>query len=131
MLAPDCAAFTPLPFDPFDPNPSIGPLPTGEALHPWTALGIGYARPDWDPVGRIAMGFLDPSHAESDADARTEAARTGISQRTGGPYAEAVLTVADCHVDGTTLVLDVTPADDMPARLFQMVFARDMSFAGC
>jgi len=35
------------------------------------------------------------------------------------------------RVDGATLVLDVTPVDGLPRRLFQMVQARDMAFAGC
>lgn len=130
-LAPGCAAFTPLPFDPFDPNPSIGPLPTGEPLHPWTALGVGYGRPDWDPVGRVAMGFLSPGHAQADLAPRTTLAREGVSQRLGLPYADAVFTLDGSEVVGDALVLRLSPADDRPQRLFQMLQARDMTFAGC
>jgi hypothetical protein len=131
VLAPDCTAFTPLPFDPFDPHPSIRPLPTGQPLHPWTAMGIGYSRPDWTPVGRIAMGFLDRAHAAADAEARVHEARTGLSQRVRAPYADALFTLDDSRVEDQTLVLEVTPANDMPRRLFDMLFARDMTFAGC
>ena len=131
VLGPGCPAFTPLPIDPFDPDASIGPLATGESLRPWTALGVGYERPDWDPVGRVAMGFLTPEDAQADEAARSEEARTGISQRVRAPYADAVFTLDGSRVEGDTLVLDVTPADDMPRRLFDMVFARDMTFAGC
>jgi hypothetical protein len=131
VLTPDCTAFTPLPFDPFDPDSSIRPLATGQPLHPWTTLGIGYARPGWDPVGRIAMGFLAPDQAQADAEARTAEARDGISVRTHQPYSDAVFTLVDSHVDGRTLVLDVNPVDDLTPRLFQMPLARDMTFAGC
>lgn len=130
-LAPGCTTYTPLPFDPFDPNASIGPLPTGAPLHPWTALGVGYARPDWDPVGRIAMGFLSPEHARADEATRSEEARTGTSQRVREPYADALFTLEGSHVTDAALVLDVAPLDDRPSRLMGMVFARDMTFAGC
>ncbi len=131
ILEPGCGIFAPLPFDPLDPNASIAPLPTGEPLHPWTALGVGYERPDWDPVGRVAMGFLSPDHAQADLAPRSALAREGISLRTGRPYAEAVFALDGSEVTGDTLVLDVSPTDDRPQRLFQMLQARDMTFAGC
>ncbi len=131
VLGPSCPAFTPLPIDPFDPDASIKPLPSGAPLHPWTALGVAYERPDWESVGRIAIGFLDPAHAEADSMPRSALARDGTSLRVGRPYAEAVFTLDDSHVEGTTLVLDASPVDDMPRRLFQMIQARDMTFAGC
>lgn len=131
VFGPSCSAFSPLPFDPFDPDASIGPLPSGQPLHPWTALGIGYQRPDWQPVGRIAMGFLDPAHAEADLGPRSTIARDGMSLRVQRPSSEAVFGLEDARVEGTTLVLDVSPVDDMPRRLFQMLQARDMAFAGC
>ncbi|MET0772179.1 MAG: hypothetical protein ABWZ82_03765 [Candidatus Limnocylindrales bacterium] len=129
--APDCLAFTPLPFDPFDPGASIGPLPSGEPLHPWAAMGIGYQRPDWEPAGRIAMGFLDEAHAHADLEPRSAMARDGISPRAQRPFSEAVFTLDGARVEDTTLVLEVSPADDIATRLFQMVYARDMPFAGC
>ena len=131
VFGPGCPAFSPLPVDPFDPAASIGPLASGGPLHPWTALGVGYERPDWQPVGRIAMGFLDPAHAEADLEPRTTIARDGMSLRVLRPYSDAVFGLEDARVEGTTLVLDVSPVDDMPRRLFQMLQARDMAFAGC
>jgi hypothetical protein len=131
VFGPGCAAFSPPPFDPFDPDASIGPVPSSRPLHPWTALGIAYERPHWQPVGRIAMGFLDPAHAEADLGPRSAIARDGISLSSRRPYADAVLTLDDARVEDTTLILDVSPVDDMPRRLFQMVQARDMAFAGC
>lgn len=131
VLAPGCADFTPLPLDPLDPDASVRPLATGGPLHPWTALGIGYARPGWDPIGRVVMGFLDPTSAAADLGARTELARTAVSLFSGRPYAETVLAVQGSRVDGPTIVLDVAPADDRPTRLFQAVMRRDLPFAGC
>jgi hypothetical protein len=126
-----CQAFTPPPIGLGDPTGSIQPLPSGESLHPYTALGVAYARPGWDPVGRIALGFPDAAWAEADADARAEEARTGTSIRTRAPYSEAVFTLEDLEVDDGALVLDVAPNANLPRRLFDMVMARDMTFAGC
>lgn len=131
VLGPGCPAFTPLPIDPFDPDASMAPLPSGPPLHPWTALGIAYERPDWQPIGRIAMGFLDPTHAQADLEPRSALAREGISQRVGRPYAEALFTLDRSEVVGDTLTLHVRPADDRPRHLFGMLQARDMVFAGC
>ncbi|MFN8519007.1 MAG: hypothetical protein U0667_06375 [Chloroflexota bacterium] len=131
VLAPDCGAFTPLPFDPLDPDASIRPLRSGEPLHPWTALGIGYARPDWDPVGRIAMGFLEPAHAEADLEPRATMARDGTSLVSQRPYADAVFALDGGRVEDTTLLLEVSPVGEMPRRLFGMLQARDMAFARC
>jgi hypothetical protein len=47
------------------------------------------------------------------------------------PYPDTVFRVEDATVLDTTLVLEVAPADDIPRRLFQMIFARDMLFAAC
>jgi hypothetical protein len=131
VLGPSCPAYSPLPFDPSDPNASITPPSSGGPLHVWTALGIGYGRPDWQPVGRIAMGFLDPADAQADLEPRAAIARDGTSLVSRRPYAEAVFTLDDARVDDATLVFDVSPAGDMPRRLFQMIQARDMAFAGC
>lgn len=131
VLGPGCPAYTPLPIDPFDPDASLRPLPTGEPLHPWTALGVAYERPDWQPIGRIAMGFLDPTHAQADLGPRSTLAREGVSVRVQRPYAEALFTLEDARVEDTTLILDVSPIEGMPRRLFQMLQGRDMTFAGC
>jgi hypothetical protein len=126
-----CLGFTPPPFELGAPDPSLRPLRTGEPLHPYAALGVAYARPGWDPVGRIVMGFPDPTWAGADAEARAEMARSGTSLRTLEPYSESVLALHQAEVRERALVLHVAPADDIPRRLFQMVWARDMAFAGC
>ncbi len=131
VLGPGCPAFTPLPFDPFDPPASLAPLPSGPRLHPWSALGVAYERPDWRPVGRIAMGFVDPAQAAADATARTEMARDGISAFNGRPYSEALFGLDRSEVVGDTLLLHVSPVDDGPRRLLDMLNTRDMVFAGC
>ena len=56
-----CLAFAPLPIDPFDPGASVGPCPAYGTAPSVDRDGGGYERPDWQPVGRIAMGFLDPA----------------------------------------------------------------------
>jgi hypothetical protein len=126
-----CAGFTPLPLDIGDPlaSPDLS-LPTA-GLHPYAALGVGYGRPGWSPIGRISFGYLDAATATADLTGRLELATSGISQRVREPYADALFQVAGHHVDGANLTLDVAPVKDEPRRLFDMVFARDMAFAGC
>ena len=131
VFGASCPAFTGPPFDTLDPDASIGPLPSGPPLHPWTALGVAYERPDRQPIGRIAMGFADPAHAQAGLEPRAAMARDGISVRLGEPYADSLFTFDDARVEDTTLILEVSPLDDMPRRLFQLIQARDMSFAGC
>jgi hypothetical protein len=126
-----CLGFTPPPFDVLDPRATLRPLPSGEPLHPYTILGIGYARPGWDPMGRVVMGFLDHDSARADLERRAEMARTGVSLVTGVPYSETLFSLEDASVHGTSLVLEVVPLDDIPRRLFQMLQTRDMGFAGC
>jgi hypothetical protein len=126
-----CLGFTPAPFDVVDPRATLRPVPSGEPLHPYTILGIGYARPGWHPMGRVVMGFLDHASAQADLEPRAGMARTGISLRAGVPYSETLFTLQDANVDGTSLVLHVAPLDDIPRRLLQMLQTRDMAFAGC
>ena len=126
-----CLGFAALPMDAADllASPDLS-FPTS-GLHPYAVLGIGYGRPDWDPVGRIAFGYVDPKDADADLAPRQTLADTGISQRVGQPYADAVFGVVDGRVDGAALILDVAPVEDAPRRLFDMVWVRDMIFAGC
>lgn len=126
-----CLGFAPLPMDVSDPSASPDLSFPTSGLHPYAALGIGYGRPDWSPIGRISFGYLDPATAAADMPGRLELARTGVSQRVGRPYADTLFQVAGSHMDGASLTLDVSPLKDRPRLLFDMVFSRDMTFAGC
>lgn len=126
-----CVAFTPLPIEPGAPLPSTLPTSVPAGLHPYAVLGIGYDRRDWHPEGRLSFGYLDAATAVADQEPRTAAARDGLSIRVRAPYADSVFQVQDSRVDGASLVLDAMPDHGLPARLFQMVWARDMTFAGC
>jgi hypothetical protein len=126
-----CLGFTPLPFDIGDPLASPDLSQPTAGLQPYAALGIGYGRPGWSPVGRISFGYLDGATAAADLAGRRKLAETGDSQRVGQPIADALFTVADAHVDGATLTLEAAPVNGRPRHLFDMVFTRDMVFAGC
>ena len=47
------------------------------------------------------------------------------------PISERVFGLESASVAGSDLLLQVRPADDRPRRLFDMVYMRDMPFAGC
>jgi len=126
-----CTGFQPLPFDIGDPLGSPAPSLAATTLHPYAAFGVGYGRPDWSPVGRIVFGYLDPLTAAADGPVREALARTGDSLVTKQPIPEVLFSVAGSHLDGSTLTLDVAPVGGFPRRLFDMVYTRDMVFAGC
>jgi hypothetical protein len=99
-------------------------------LSRYGAMGVGYLR-DWEPVGRVVFGYADAATAAADLRGRRMLAEEGTSRRAAQPYAEAVFTLADAHVDEALLSLEVRPVDDMPRRLVEMVLTRDMLFAAC
>jgi len=107
------------------------PSPATAGLHPYAALGIGYGRPDWSPMGRISFGYVDPATASADLTRRLDLATTGLSQRVRRPYPDVLFRVVDSRVDGANLTFDVAPKDDLPRLLFDMAYSRDMLFAGC
>jgi len=39
--------------------------------------------------------------------------------------------VGSAKVEGSRLIFDVTPRDDLPLVLFQIAITRDLSFAAC
>ena len=103
----------------------------GTGLHPYAVLGIGYGRPGWSPIGRIVFQYLDPASAAADQPVRLRLARTGLSLRARQSIADVLFAVDGSRLEGSRLILDVSPAAGLPSRLFQMAYARDMAFAGC
>ena len=83
------------------------------------------------PAGQIVFLYATPVAAAADLAFRAEAARNGRSGRAGRPYADYVFTVEAQSVVGSSVILDVRPGEGAPIRLFQMVWARDMTFAVC
>jgi hypothetical protein len=105
-------------------------LRSAGTLHAYDALAISYSRAD-QVIGRIVMGYDDAAAASADVAGRTTLAQTGTSIASGGTYADTVFTLAHAAAEDGTIVFDVSPGDDQPARLFAMVDDRDMLFASC
>ncbi len=126
-----CTGFQPLPFDIGEPLASPAASLATSTLHPYAALGVGYGRPDWSPIGRFVFDYLDPVTAAADQPVRESLARSGDSLVARQPIADAMFTVAGSHLDGSAVTLDVAPTGDAPSKLFGMVYARDMVFAAC
>lgn len=105
-------------------------LAAAAPLSPYGALGVGYSR-EWEPIGRITFAYGDAQRAAADLPGRRTLAETGISLRTGQPYSESLFVVTDAAATDGTMTLEVEPASDMPRRLIEMVFGRDMLFAAC
>jgi hypothetical protein len=77
------------------------------------------------------MDYATAGDAQSDLEPRRLLAEKGTSLATKAPYSQAVFSVSKASVEGSSLVLRVAPAGNVPRRLFDMVFRRDMLFAIC
>jgi hypothetical protein len=132
-----CTGFSPVPLG-MDPDEAervleqfLETIKSTGPLHPYFTLGVGYSG-EWPTTGRIAFGYADPATAAEDLEGRRTLADTGVSLRVQQPYAEAVFTVSDASADENgVLLLAVEPVDNIPQRLFQMVYARDLLFGVC
>jgi hypothetical protein len=102
-----------------------------EDLHVYDVLGVGYRYEDKDLIGLIVMHYPDEADAQADLEARQQMAQEGISVQMMQPYSEALFSLDDASVEENNLILRVSPANELPRRLFQMVIRRDMGFAAC
>jgi hypothetical protein len=100
-------------------------------VHFYSGLGLGYRYEKERPLGLVVMHYPRTEEAEGDLETRRRLAEEGSSLAFEGTLREAVFTLEGAAVEGSDLVLRVRPVDDMPRRLFEMVFQRDMVFAGC
>jgi hypothetical protein len=100
-------------------------------LHLYTALGIGYRYAGDELTGYIVMHYLNADDAQADSEPRRQIAQEGLSLTTEKPYPEVLFTVEEAKVEGSDLVWQVAPVDDMPRRLFDMLLRGDMLFARC
>ena len=95
------------------------------------ALGIGYARVDGQPVGRIVLAYPDAASAQADLAARAAIADTGKSLLVDELVSAVIFSVDAAAAIDHTIVITVTPVNGQPGRLFTMFYNRDMGFAGC
>jgi len=100
-------------------------------LHPYLGLGVGYRPSGSHPLGKIVLHYPTASAAEEDLAPRQKLAAEGHSLVTQAPVSERIFGLESASVAGSDLLLQVRPADDRPRRLFDMVYMRDMPFAGC
>ena len=96
-------------------------------------LGIGYGRPDWAPVGRIIFGYLDAATAAADLRGTPRAGHDRHQPAwSTGPIREARCSQVGGRPRGRRQPDPGCAAQRWaPRRLFDMAFARDMTFAGC
>jgi hypothetical protein len=100
-------------------------------LGPFLALGIGYARVDGQPVGRIVLAYPDAASAQADLAARAAIAETGKSLLVDELVSAVIFSVDAAAAVDRTIVITVTPVNGQPGRLFTMFYNRDMGFASC
>jgi hypothetical protein len=106
-------------------------LEEGPTLHLYTALGVGYRYDGDELTGLIVMHYPSADDAQADSEPRRQIAQEGLSLAARQPYTEVLFTVQQATVEGSDLVWQVAPVDDMPRRLFDMVLRGDMLFARC
>ncbi len=100
-------------------------------FHVYAALGVGYQYEGDQPVGQIVMDYQMAGDAQSDLEPRRLLADQGTSLAVQRPYSLTSFSLIQATVDGSDLVLRVTPFSNQPKRLFDMVYRRDMLFAVC
>jgi hypothetical protein len=100
-------------------------------LHPYMALGVGYRYEGERLVGLFVLHYANADDAQADLEPRRQLAQDGISLRARQPYRDLAFTVQEAFVQDNDLVLQVSPVNDMPRRLFSIILARDMLFAAC
>ncbi len=100
-------------------------------FHVYAALGMGYQYEGNQPVGQIVMDYQKAGDAQSDLEPRRLLADQGTSLAVQRPYSQTSFSLIQATMDGSDLVLRVTPFSNQPTRLFDMVNRRDMLFAVC
>jgi hypothetical protein len=94
-------------------------------------LGLAYHRREGAATGLIIFHYADASSAEKDLPVRQNFLENGFSYVAKKKYSEALFTLKSISVDDDLLIAEVTPYNDMPRRIFQMVATRDLGFAAC
>jgi hypothetical protein len=97
----------------------------------YDAFAVAYRSTPDGPMGQFVFAYPTAQAVAADLPLREQGAREGRSTRSGRPYAEYVFTVTDARAQDRALILDVVPGEGAPVRLFQLVTARDASFATC
>ena len=100
-------------------------------LQAYGVLGIGYRYEDGEPIGLLVLHYASADDAQADLESRKQLVEEGYSLRVGRPYSEAILTLDTASVEGSDIVLRVNPVNDMPRRLIELGFTRDLIFAAC
>lgn len=106
-------------------------LSSGESLHGYEALAVGYWHEDGLPVGRIAFVYADAIDALHDLEPRRLLAEAGGSAYSERPISEAFFTLEATSLDETAILFTVHPVNDQPRRLFQLLIHADAPFAAC
>jgi len=102
-----------------------------QLLVPYRAFGIGYWYMADHPTGAIAFEYDTPELAETELPARCTLAKEGMSAQQEAPIEESYFTVLDCSVQGSAVIISVSPLNDQPWRLLRPILYRDAVFAGC
>jgi hypothetical protein len=100
-------------------------------LHPYQVLALGYRYEADKPLGTLLLHYANISDARADLEVRKQGAAEGTSFVVNKLYKESVFGLESATTEGNTIIFKLQPVDDKPQRLFNMVYQRDMAFAGC
>ncbi len=100
-------------------------------VSPYQTLALGYHYETDRPLGTLILNYSNTTQASNDLAARQKGAEEGMSFLTNLPYTESVFGLESAIANGNNLIFSLRPVKDQPARLFQMLYQRDMAFAGC
>ncbi len=100
-------------------------------LHPYEWLGLGYRYDLKHLSGLIGLHFAHEADARADLEPRRQLAAHGTSLFSDQPYSKDIFTVDDAVVQSDNLLLQVSPINAEPARLFDGVMYFDFAYAAC
>ncbi len=101
------------------------------SLQLYQSLALGYRYEGDQALGTLLLHYTTIEAAQSDLEVRKQGAAEGLSMVVNKPYQESVFGLEFAEVNGNTIIFKLRPVDNKPQRLFSMVYARDMAFAGC
>jgi hypothetical protein len=100
-------------------------------LKPYQTLALGYRYETDNSLGTLIIHYGNIADAQHDLATRQKIADEGLSFVTNLLYKESVFGLESATANGNNLIFKLRPVDNIPRRLFNMLYQRDMAFAGC
>jgi hypothetical protein len=100
-------------------------------VSPYQTLALSYHYDGTTALGTLVMHYTSVTAAQNDLEARKIGASEGMSFTVNQSYKESVFGLESATTDNNSIIFKLRPVKNEPKRLFEMLYQRDMPFAGC